>query len=98
MKIDQLASCPFCGKKPVRHGSLSGAGFVGSDDENQVFLVACTTKACPPSQVFLPDLVWNRCSVKQGELMTKIFESMIAQNLPGVEARKKQYKLYVMSH
>jgi len=98
MKIDQLNPCPFCGQKPVRHDSVEPAGFVGSSEENQLFLVACMTDDCQPSGVYLPDNLWNLNSATQGALMKAVLETLEAEKSPLFDKKKKLYRLYVMSH
>ncbi|ELQ6021908.1 hypothetical protein R2217_000792 [Cronobacter turicensis] len=98
MKIEQMNPCPFCGQIPVRHDSVSPAGFTWSKEEDQVFHVACMTKNCQPSGVYFPDVVWNANSETQGDLMKVVFESLKEGDLLLLEEKKKNYRLYVMSH
>lgn len=98
MRVDQLEPCPFCGNKPVRQCDVGPTGFTWSQEEDQIFPVACVTKDCQPSGVFLPDVVWNENASKQGALMKSVFQILEAEGTPLFEEKKKLYRLYVMSH
>ncbi|WP_158699189.1 hypothetical protein [Cronobacter dublinensis] len=98
MKIEQMNPCPFCGNRPTRHDGVGPSGFTGSNEEDQVFHVACMTKNCQPTGVYLPDVVWNGYSSTQGALMKAVFEVLKEEDLLLFEEKKKRYRLYVMSH
>lgn len=98
MRINQLAACPFCGEKPERHDSVGPSGYTWSTEEEKIFPVACLTKGCPPSGVYLPDVTWNTVADKQSTLMKSVFSNLEANESPELERKKKFYRLYVMSH
>lgn len=98
MKLNQLNVCPFCGEKPVRHDSVGPSGFTWSTEEEQIFPVGCATRDCPPSGVYLPDVIWNTVADKQSTLMKSVFSNLEANESPELERKKKIYRLYVMSH
>ncbi|WP_431190938.1 Lar family restriction alleviation protein [Kosakonia cowanii] len=98
MRVDQLKPCPFCGAKPVINDDIGPTGFTWSNEEEQIFQVACMTKNCPPSWVYIPDVVWNEYTSTQGVLMKYVFQLLEDESSPLFEEKKKRYRLYVMSH
>ncbi len=98
MRVDQLTPCPFCGVRPARHDSVGPSGFTWSTEEEQIFLVACMTKNCPPSGIYLPDEVWNFDAQTQIGLMGSIFATMEAEKSPDLEERREAYKVYQRRH
>lgn len=91
MRLDQLEPCPFCGNKPARHADVGPTGFTWSQEEDQIFPVACMTKNCQPSGVYLPDVVWNENSTTQGKLMKSVLQILEADESPLFEEKKKSY-------
>ena len=98
MRVDQLKPCPFCGAKPVRNDDIGPTGFTWSNEEEQIFHVACMTKNCPPSGAYIPDVVWNEYTSRQGALMKYVFQLLEDESSPLFEEKKKRYRLYVMSN
>ena len=95
MRINRLKPCPFCGAKPVRNDDIGPTGFAWSNEEEQIFHVACMTKGCPPSGVYLPDIAWNIDSTTQEGLMENIFATMKAEESPLHDERQEFYKEYL---
>ncbi len=98
MRVDQLRPCPFCGIRPERHESVGPSGYTWSTEEEKIFSVACMITNCPPSGIYLPDLVWNVDSHTQNGLMESIFSTMEAEKSQAIDEKRDCYNSYLKRH